>query len=59
MRTKKLIKTFQFVEANRDRITLDAGLRLNADTNRVQLEAGAGGFPLTADLAVRTWVANP
>jgi hypothetical protein len=59
-RLKKLIKTFEFTEDNRSRLVIGANTRLNPDTHRFQLLAGATGlYPTTADLAVRTWVATP
>lgn len=60
MSLKRLIKEFRLEEKIRDLITLDAGVRLNPERHFVQLEADADGlYPLTDDLAVRTWVSNP
>lgn len=73
MQTKKLIKRFDLIEAERDRITLGASVRLNPLIDRVQLEGSEPPlvgtvtsafepglvYPTTADLFVKTWVANP
>ncbi|MCH7726059.1 MAG: hypothetical protein IH991_06205 [Planctomycetes bacterium] len=73
MRTIKLIKRFDFVEANRDQIELGANIRLNPDINRVQLveipapfrnndtlpREPPPTFPTTIDLFVKTRVTNP
>jgi hypothetical protein len=60
MRTKKIVKHFDFAEINRNRLTFHAKVRLDPPTDRVILkETLAGGFPTDNDLYVRSWVANP
>jgi hypothetical protein len=60
MRTTKLIKRFEFTEDARSKIILGADTRLNPQTNRIQLKAGATGlYPTTAGLRAETWVARP
>lgn len=60
MRTKKLIKCFEFKEDNRKRITLGTDVRLNPDIHRVQLKADVlGNYPTDPDLYVKTWTTNP
>ncbi len=60
MRTKRLVKTFDFLPERRSVITLGAGTRLNPQTFRLQLEEQPDGTYLTtADLTARTWTANP
>jgi hypothetical protein len=60
MRTKKLIKCFDFVEKNRERITLGPSVRLNPDSFRAQLQEDSdGNYSTATDLYVKTWVATP
>ena len=60
MRTKKLIKCFDFAEDNRGRITLGPDVRLNPDTHMIQLQEDADGkYPTSTDLYVKTWVTSP
>jgi hypothetical protein len=59
MRLKKIIKQFDMEEYNRRKITLGTDVRLNPQTDRVQLKAAGGSYPTADDLYVKTWVANP
>lgn len=60
MRTKKLIKCFDFPEDNRKRIILGPDVRLNPDTHMVQLQEDSDGkYPTSTDLYVKTWVSSP
>jgi len=60
MRTKKLIKTFEFSEENRSRIVLGSSVRLNPVTNRLELQADSNGsFPTANDLYAKTWATTP
>lgn len=60
MRLQKLIKEFRFAEDVRSRLTFGADIRLNPERHWLQLKEDANGYyPLTADLQVETWVANP
>lgn len=60
MRLWKLIKRFCFLEEYRAKITLGTDVRLNPQTNRIQLQANdAGEYPTTADLYAKSWVTNP
>jgi len=57
MRVKRLIKSFEFLEENRDLIELDSNVRLNPQENRVQLEDDGGTYSSSG--VVKSWVANP
>lgn len=60
MRLKKLIKTFALEEANRNRITLGAKVRLHPSRHRVMLKEQADGtYSTDADLYVKSWITNP
>jgi len=60
MRTKKLIKTFEFSEENRSRIVLGTSVRLNPATNRLELQADSNGsFPTSGGLYAKTWATTP
>jgi hypothetical protein len=60
MRLKKLIKQFDFWEIYRDDITIGDDVRLNPETNYLQLkEQDDGTYSTDADLYAKTWVANP
>lgn len=59
MRTRKLIKHFDFAEINRRRLTLHAKVRLDPARDRVLLKETLQGFPLDDELYVRSWVAHP
>lgn len=59
---RSYVKVFRFKEQNRSKLTFsDADkIRLNPDTNRIELKVQADGrYPLDADLYVATWVTNP
>jgi hypothetical protein len=56
MRVKRLIKTMEFVEANRARLTLGEGARLNVERGGLELKAP---FSTDANIAVQTWAFNP
>lgn len=59
MRLKHIIKQFCFSEDNRARLEFGPNTRLRPEANCIQLKATAGAYPTTADLFVKTWVANP
>lgn len=59
MRTNTIIKAFIFEEKNRSKITLGSGVRLNPDTNRLELELTSGGYSTSANLYAKTWIFNP
>jgi len=60
MRTIKLIKCFDFIESNRNIITLGTNVRLNPLIHRIQLEENANGkYSTDADLYVKTWITTP
>lgn len=62
MRLRKLVKHFEFLSINRDKITLDDYTRLNEDENRAQLKEilfGIEEYPTDDDLYLKTWVAQP
>ena len=59
MRTKKIIKHFDFTEPNRSRITLHAKARLVPERNRVVLKEDLWGYTLDSDVYVKSWVAFP
>jgi hypothetical protein len=60
MRTIKLIKCFDFLETNRDRITLGTNVRLNPTINRIQLEEDSSDeYSTDPDLYVKTWITTP
>lgn len=58
-RLKKLIKEFVFSEQFRPAITLGTNVRLNPDENRLELIAGATGYPLALNLFAKTRLTNP
>lgn len=58
-RTRSLIKAFLFREEDRPAVTLGPNTRINPLTNRAQLLAAAGVYPLTANLFVRSALTNP
>jgi len=61
----KLIKTFDFVEANRCKLDLTGGLRLNPNTDALEIpHAGTAWdtrqpFDTSTTLTATTWIANP
>lgn len=57
MRTKKLIKHFEFIEKNRALITLDSDVRLNPSENRIELVEVSDVYSSSG--VVKTWIANP
>lgn len=59
MRLKTIFKRFIFEESNRSELTFGTDTRLNPGENRLELVATDGVYPTTADLNVKTWVANP
>jgi hypothetical protein len=60
MRLKKIIKTFNFPEENRNKITLGSDVRLNPQTHKIQLkEKSDFSYPTTTGLYVKTWLTNP
>jgi len=62
MRLRKLVKHFEFLSNNRDKITLDDYTRLNEDENRAQLKEilfEIEEYPTDDDLHLKTWVAQP
>ena len=59
MRTRKIIKHFDFAEANRPRLTLHAKVRLDPTRNRVLLKETLAGFSTDNDLYVKSWIAHP
>lgn len=50
MRVKKIIKEIVFVETIRPDLTLGAGVRMNPDTERLQLKVVGGSYSTDADL---------
>jgi len=60
VRLTNLIKEFRFLEEKRSVITLGTNVRLNPDKHWLQLKEDTNdGYPTTADLYAKTWVANP
>jgi hypothetical protein len=59
MRTNTIIKSFVFEEKNRDKITLGSNVRLNPETNRLELKLTSGGYSTSANLYAKTWITNP
>lgn len=59
MRVKTLIKTFEFLDSERNSITLGPKTRLPPENNWIQLEAASGSYPLDYDLYVKTKSTNP
>jgi hypothetical protein len=59
MRLKKLVKSFEFLEENRQQITLGPNVRLNPQENRIELRAGSNGYPTLADLYAKTRLTTP
>jgi len=60
MRLKNLIKSFEFSEAVRSKITLGSKVRLNPSTHRIQLEEKSDNtYPTDNNLYVKTWITNP
>jgi hypothetical protein len=59
MRTRKIIKHFDFSEANRSRLTLHAKVRLDPTRDRVLLKETLQGFSTDNDLYVKSWIAHP
>lgn len=55
---RKLIKRWDFEEAQRSRIVLGNGVRLDPD-GYLELEEGASGFLTTANLSAKTWLSTP
>jgi hypothetical protein len=58
-RIKHIIKTLDFEEQNRSRITLGAGTRLLPNQNRLVLSGASGSYSLAPDLNVKTWSTSP
>lgn len=59
-RLKKLVKYFEFHEANRSRLTLGAGTRLGITESYLHLmEDDDLYYPITDDITAKTWIANP
>lgn len=60
MELRSFIKIFTWEESNRNDVVLGPGTRINPDTNRAQLGSyDSAVYPTTADLYVKSWVANP
>lgn len=59
MRIRRLPIIVEIDETKRLDWALGAGTRLNPGTHALELEAGAGGFSLSADLAITSRVFNP
>jgi hypothetical protein len=59
VRTLRLIKCFTLEEKNRALVTLGAGVRLNPEFNRLELEETAAGFSTDPDLQAKTWATSP
>lgn len=59
-RFRKMIKTFLFEEHNRrDMVDLNSGVRLNPQTNRLEIMTVGGSYPTTLDLFARTRLTTP
>lgn len=60
-RFRKMIKSFLFEESyRRDMVDLNSGVRLNPETNRLELTPiGGGSYPTTLDLFARTRLTTP
>lgn len=62
MRVKRLIKHFEFLGQNLEKVTLGTGTRLNIDEHRIQLKEvlfGVQEYPTDDNLYVKTWVTDP
>jgi hypothetical protein len=55
---RKLIKRWEFEEAQRSRIVLVSGVRLDPE-GFLELESNASGFLTTANLSAKTWLSTP
>lgn len=58
-RLKKLIKKFEFIETERNNITLGSGVRLDPVQQRLALASAIDGYPTAADLFAATRLTNP
>jgi len=59
-RFRKMIKSFLFEEHNRrDMVDLNSGVRLNPQTNRLELTPVGGSYPTTLDLYAKTRLTTP
>jgi hypothetical protein len=60
MRTKQIIKYFDFNKSNYNLFTLGNNVRVNVDTNYLQLkEVSNGIYSTDSDLYASTWITNP
>lgn len=59
MRTRKIIKHFDFAEINRRRLTFHAKARLDPARDRVLLKETLNGYPTDNDIYVKSWIAYP
>jgi hypothetical protein len=60
MRTKQLIKYFDFNKSNYNLFTLGSNVRVNVDANYLQLkEISSGIYSTDSDLYASTWITNP
>jgi hypothetical protein len=59
VRIKHIVKSFDFEEQNRAKLTFGPGTRLDPALNALCLKDTGGAFPTTPDLYVKTWVTAP
>lgn len=58
-RLKKLIKTFDFNEGNRERITLNPGVRLDPEAHHLVLSGLPFDTAPASPVIAKTWITNP
>ena len=60
MRTRKMIKLFEFTSDRRPRMTLGPSVRLSEEEHCLELVADINGeYPTDNDLYAKTWVTDP